>query len=151
MEQLKMLLYGQLHPLIFLNLLNGSLLGFISLCSYLHPWLMMQALLWCISTVSLWSSSFPCFQIMILLVLPNILGSSGANYAKNLLRAAILLQYIPRLYKFLPLFAGQSSTGFIFESAWANFFINLFTFTLSGHIVGSGWYLFGLQVSNLWL
>ncbi|KDO46406.1 hypothetical protein CISIN_1g0040643mg, partial [Citrus sinensis] len=56
--------------------------------------------------------------------------------------------YIPRLYKFLPLFAGQSSTGFIFESAWANFFINLFTFTLSGHIVGSGWYLFGLQRVN---
>ncbi|KAH9724712.1 putative cyclic nucleotide-gated ion channel 20 [Citrus sinensis] len=92
--------------------------------------------------------ALPLPQIIILLVLPNILGSSGANYAKNLLRAAILLQYIPRLYKFLPLFAGQSSTGFIFESAWANFFINLFTFTLSGHIVGSGWYLFGLQRVN---
>ena len=42
--------------------------------------------------------------------------------------------------------AGQTPTGFIFESAWANFFINLLTFMLAGHVVGSCWYLFGLQV-----
>ncbi|XP_054794945.1 probable cyclic nucleotide-gated ion channel 20, chloroplastic [Prosopis cineraria] len=91
---------------------------------------------------------FPLPQIMILLVLPNHLGSSGANYAKNLLRVAVLVQYIPRLYRFLPLLIGQSPSGFIFESAWANFFINLLTFVLSGHVVGSSWYLFGLQRVN---
>ncbi|KAK9278892.1 hypothetical protein L1049_028473 [Liquidambar formosana] len=90
----------------------------------------------------------PLPQIMILLVLPNYLGSSGANYAKNLLRTAVLVQYIPRLYRFLPLLAGQSPSGFIFESAWANFVINLLTFVLSGHVVGSCWYLFGLQRVN---
>ncbi|XP_050377007.1 probable cyclic nucleotide-gated ion channel 20, chloroplastic isoform X2 [Argentina anserina] len=57
----------------------------------------------------------PLPQIILLVVLPKNLGSSGANYAKNLLRAAVLLQYIPRL---------------------------------SGHIVGSCWYLFGLQRVN---
>ncbi|GKV53629.1 hypothetical protein SLEP1_g60148, partial [Rubroshorea leprosula] len=87
----------------------------------------------------------PLPQIVILSVLPRNLGASGANYAKNLLRVAILVQYIPRLYRFLPLLAGQSPRGFIFESAWANFVINLLTFVLSGHIVGSLWYLFGLQ------
>jgi len=87
-------------------------------------------------------------QIMILFVLPKYLGLSGANYAKNLLRAAILVQYFPRLFRFLPLLIGQSPTGFIFESAWANFIINLLIFMLSGHVVGSGWYLFGLQVSK---
>nr|XP_009761447.1 PREDICTED: probable cyclic nucleotide-gated ion channel 20, chloroplastic isoform X2 [Nicotiana sylvestris] len=87
-------------------------------------------------------------QIIILLVLPKSIASSGANYAKNLLRAAILLQYIPRLYRFLPLLAGQSPSGFIFESAWANFVINLLTFVLSSHVVGSCWYLFGLQRVN---
>ncbi|MCD7457569.1 hypothetical protein HAX54_035427 [Datura stramonium] len=46
--------------------------------------------------------------IIILLILPKSIASSGANYAKNLLRAAILLQYIPRLCRFLPLLAGQS-------------------------------------------
>ena len=85
-------------------------------------------------------------QIIILLVLPKSLG--GANYAKNLLRAAVLVQYTPRLFRFLPLLAGQSPSGFVFESAWANFIINLLTFMLSGHVVGSCWYLFGLQVGG---
>ncbi|XP_059304210.1 probable cyclic nucleotide-gated ion channel 20, chloroplastic isoform X1 [Lycium ferocissimum] len=90
----------------------------------------------------------PLPQIIILLILPKSIASSGANYAKNLLRAAILLQYIPRLCRFLPLLAGQSPSGFIFESAWTNFFINLLTFVLSSHVVGSCWYLFGLQRVN---
>ncbi|KAM4114378.1 hypothetical protein ACJW30_04G064300 [Castanea mollissima] len=88
----------------------------------------------------------PLPQIIILVILPTSLG--GANYAKNLLRAAVLVQYIPRLYRFLPLLAGQSPSGFVFESAWANFIINLLTFMLSGHVVGSCWYLFGLQRVN---
>ncbi|KAL0356399.1 UNVERIFIED_CONTAM: putative cyclic nucleotide-gated ion channel 20, chloroplastic [Sesamum radiatum] len=90
----------------------------------------------------------PLPQIIILLILPDSMGATGANYAKNLLRAAILIQYIPRLYRFLPLLAGQSPTGFVFESAWANFVINLLTFVLASHVVGSCWYLFGLQRVN---
>ncbi|GKB12875.1 probable cyclic nucleotide-gated ion channel 20, chloroplastic isoform X2 [Tanacetum coccineum] len=91
----------------------------------------------------------PLPQIIVLLILPNSIASSGANYAKNLLRSAVLLQYIPRLYRFLPLLAGQSPSGFTFESAWANFVINLLTFVLAGHVVGSCWYLFGLQVCDI--
>ncbi|XP_068663133.1 probable cyclic nucleotide-gated ion channel 20, chloroplastic [Aristolochia californica] len=90
----------------------------------------------------------PLPQIMILLVLPKYLGSSAANYAKNLLRVTVLLQYIPRITRFLPLLAGQSASGFIFESAWANFVLNLLMFVLAGHVVGSCWYLFGLQRVN---
>ncbi|WCJ34744.1 cyclic nucleotide gated channel 19 [Euphorbia peplus] len=90
----------------------------------------------------------PLPQIIILMILPDDLGNSGANNAKNFLRAAVLVQYIPRLYRFLPLLVGVSPTGFIFETAWANFFINLLTFMLSGHVVGSCWYLFGLQRVN---
>ncbi|KAJ0467021.1 putative cyclic nucleotide-binding domain, Ion transport domain, rmlC-like jelly roll [Helianthus annuus] len=90
----------------------------------------------------------PLPQIIVLLILPNSVAISGANYAKNLLRSAILVQYIPRLFRFLPLLAGQSPTNFIFESAWANFVINLLTFVLAGHVVGSCWYLFGLQRVN---
>nr|GMC75795.1 probable cyclic nucleotide-gated ion channel 20, chloroplastic isoform X1 [Ipomoea batatas] len=89
----------------------------------------------------------PFPQIIILLILPRSM-RSGANFAKNLLRTAILVQYVPRLFRFLPLIAGQSSSGFIFESAWANFVINLLTFVLAGHVVGSCWYLFGLQRVN---
>ncbi|XP_057446741.1 probable cyclic nucleotide-gated ion channel 20, chloroplastic isoform X2 [Lotus japonicus] len=89
---------------------------------------------------------FPLPQIMLLLVLPESM--RGANYAKNLLRAVILVQYIPRLFRFLPLLIGQSPTGFIFESAWANFIINLLIYMLASHVVGSCWYLFGLQRVN---
>ncbi|KAI3724163.1 hypothetical protein L2E82_35931 [Cichorium intybus] len=90
----------------------------------------------------------PLPQIIVLLILPNATSSSGANYAQNLLRSAVLVQYIPRLYRFLPLLAGQSPSGFIFESAWANFVMNLLTFFLAGHVVGSSWYLLGLQRVN---
>ncbi|XLT95186.1 hypothetical protein HN873_016848, partial [Arachis hypogaea] len=93
--------------------------------------------------------ALPLPQIMIVFVLPRNLGmSSGANYAKNILRAAVLVQYIPRLFRFLPLLIGQSPSGFIFESAWTNFIINLLIFMLSSHVVGSCWYLFGVQRVN---
>ncbi|KAK1287698.1 hypothetical protein QJS10_CPB19g01623 [Acorus calamus] len=89
----------------------------------------------------------PLPQVLIWVVLPKFVGSS-ANYTKNLLRAIVLLQYIPRMLRFLPLVAGHSASGFIFESAWANFVINLLMFVLAGHVVGSCWYLFGLQRVN---
>ncbi|KAM1238852.1 hypothetical protein TB2_039482 [Malus domestica] len=89
----------------------------------------------------------PLPQIIILLVLPDNLGLR-ANYAKNLLRASVLVQYIPRLFRFLPLLAGQTPSGFIFESAGANFVINILIFVLASHIVGSCWYLMGLQRVN---
>lgn len=89
----------------------------------------------------------PLPQVMILLVVPKV-GLSAANYAKNLLRVTVLLQYVPRIIRFVPLLDGQSTNGFIFESAWANFVINLLMFILAGHVVGSCWYLFGLQRVN---
>ncbi|XP_073261073.1 LOW QUALITY PROTEIN: probable cyclic nucleotide-gated ion channel 20, chloroplastic [Populus alba] len=90
----------------------------------------------------------PLPQIIVLALIPKGLDSFKTNDAKNLLRAAILVQYIPRLFRFIPLLIGQSPNGFIFETASANFFINLFTFVLSGHIIGSCWYLLGLQRVN---
>ncbi|KAJ6418694.1 hypothetical protein OIU84_001963 [Salix udensis] len=71
--------------------------------------------------------------------------ASGAITAKTLLRAAVLFQNIPKMCR---LFIGRSPSGFIFETAWANFIINLFTYMLSGHIVGSSWYLSGLRRVN---
>ena len=80
-------------------------------------------------------------------IMPKALGMTyAATFTKNLLRVIILIQYIPRMSRFTPLLAGHSPTGFIFETAQANFFINLFLFLLVAHVVGSCWYLFGLQV-----
>ncbi|CAA7051276.1 unnamed protein product [Microthlaspi erraticum] len=90
----------------------------------------------------------PLPQILILWIIPAHLGTSGANYGENLLRTAVLFQYIPKLYRVLPLLVGQTPTGYIFESARSNFVINLLTFMLAGHVVGSCWYLFGLLRVN---
>ncbi|RYR34183.1 hypothetical protein Ahy_A10g048920 [Arachis hypogaea] len=73
-------------------------------------------------------------QIIILFVLPKYMGSSGANHSKNLIFVVIVVQYIPRLFRFLPLLIGQSPAGIIFESAWASCTLNLLIFMLSGHI-----------------
>ncbi|XP_042393069.1 probable cyclic nucleotide-gated ion channel 20, chloroplastic isoform X2 [Zingiber officinale] len=90
----------------------------------------------------------PLPQVMILAMIPDYVGPSAAYFAKNLLRVTVLLQYIPRIIRFVPLLGEQSATGFIFESAWANFVNNLPIFVLVGHVVGSCWYLFGLQRVN---
>ncbi|XP_039156466.1 probable cyclic nucleotide-gated ion channel 20, chloroplastic [Eucalyptus grandis] len=87
----------------------------------------------------------PLPQILIWLVLPKFDSSSASYHAEYLLRTGVIVQYIPRLYRVLPLLTGQSPTGFIFESAWANFIINLLMFVLASHVVGSCWYLLGLQ------
>ncbi|XP_018433123.2 putative cyclic nucleotide-gated ion channel 19 [Raphanus sativus] len=87
----------------------------------------------------------PIPQIMILSILPAHLGTSTAGSERHIIRSTFLVQYIPKLYRLLPLLAGQTPTGFIFESAWANFVINLLTFMLAGHAVGSCWYFSGLE------
>ncbi|KAF8050561.1 hypothetical protein N665_1940s0004 [Sinapis alba] len=87
----------------------------------------------------------PIPQIMILSILPAHLGTSTAGSERNIIRSTFLVQYIPKLYRLLPLLAGQTPTGFIFESAWANFVINLLTFMLAGHAVGSCWYFSGFE------
>ncbi|PKA55630.1 putative cyclic nucleotide-gated ion channel 20, chloroplastic [Apostasia shenzhenica] len=90
----------------------------------------------------------PLPQVMVAVAIPRSLGSSAANYVKNVLRVTVFLQYIPRIIRIMPLLGGQSASGFIFESAWSNFVINLLMFFLAGHVVGSCWYLFGLQRVN---
>ncbi|KAF3339397.1 putative cyclic nucleotide-gated ion channel 20 [Carex littledalei] len=90
----------------------------------------------------------PLPQVMSLVVIPKYIGSSAEKHVKNMLPTTVLLQllqYLPRMFRFLPLLGGKSASGFIFESSWANFVVNLLMFVLAGHVVGSAWYLFGLQ------
>ncbi|KAL0690778.1 hypothetical protein Bca4012_090457 [Brassica carinata] len=87
----------------------------------------------------------PIPQIMTLSILPAHLGTSTAGFERNITRSIFIVQYIPKLYRLLPLLAGQTPTGFIFESAWASFVINLLTFMLAGHAVGSCWYFSGIE------
>ncbi|KAL3680014.1 hypothetical protein R1sor_022970 [Riccia sorocarpa] len=94
-------------------------------------------------------TALPIPQLLVWFVVKRYTGSqNGANFAKNVLRVVVLLQNIPRALRFFPLLIGRSSSGFVFETAWANFVINLLMYLLAGHVVGSCWYLFGLQRVN---
>ncbi|MCO5577731.1 hypothetical protein L7F22_031563 [Adiantum nelumboides] len=107
-------------------------------CRYLRGWFFLDFI-----------AVLPLPQIMLWVVVPLYQGSEGnANVVKNILRVTLLLQYVPRCVRILPLVAGHSQIGFIFETAWANFAINLFMYLLAGHVVGACWYLFGLQRVN---
>ncbi|KAJ4893862.1 putative cyclic nucleotide-gated ion channel 19 [Raphanus sativus] len=86
----------------------------------------------------------PLPQRMIFSILPASLGTPKSEFEQNMIITVFVLQYIPKLIRLLPLIVGQSPTGFIFESAWANFIINILTFMFAGHAVGSFWYLGGL-------
>ncbi|XP_078165420.1 putative cyclic nucleotide-gated ion channel 20, chloroplastic isoform X1 [Carex rostrata] len=88
----------------------------------------------------------PLPQVMNLVVIPKYIAPE--NYDKYTLNTIVwlqFLQYIPRMFRFLPLPGGQSASGIIFESAWTNFAVNVLMFVLAGHVVGSVWYLFGFE------
>jgi cyclic nucleotide gated channel len=92
----------------------------------------------------------PLPQIMIMIIIPRM-GNQAATAAgsfKDTLRVTVLLQNIPRIIRFYRLVAGRSPTGFVFETAWANFTLNLFLYFLTAHVVGSCWYFFGVQRVN---
>jgi cyclic nucleotide gated channel len=85
-------------------------------------------------------------QIVIMVFVRNFTTRDNADFLKDVLRVIVLLQDIPRCIRFFPILIGQSPSGFVFETAWANFVINIFMYLLASHVVGCCWYLFGLQV-----
>ncbi|KAL3680018.1 hypothetical protein R1sor_022974 [Riccia sorocarpa] len=94
-------------------------------------------------------TALPLPQLMVWTLVKKSAGkASDANRAKDSLRVVVLLQNIPRAVRFFPLLIGRSTSGFVFETAWSNFVINLLVYLLAGHVVGSCWYLFGLQRVN---
>jgi hypothetical protein len=88
----------------------------------------------------------PLPQIVIMVFVRNFTTGDNADFLKDVLRVIVLLQDIPRCIRFFPILIGQSPSGFVFETAWANFVINIFMYLLASHVVGCCWYLFGLQV-----
>ncbi|PIN05896.1 hypothetical protein CDL12_21561 [Handroanthus impetiginosus] len=91
----------------------------------------------------------PLPQIIILLTLPDSIRGSGASNAKYLLRAAILVQCIPRLCRFLPLLAVSFPAGSLFQPSGSHIIIYLLNIVWASHFFGSCWYLFSLQVHFL--
>ncbi|CAN6444405.1 unnamed protein product [Victoria cruziana] len=87
----------------------------------------------------------PLPQVLILGIIPKLRGSVPL-YTKNALRFVIMLQYIPRLARIVPLYRGViSTTGIITETAWAGAAINLLLYMLASHVIGAFYYLLAIE------
>ncbi|ONK67297.1 uncharacterized protein A4U43_C06F18690 [Asparagus officinalis] len=71
---------------------------------------------------------------------------SDVRMTKNALLFLILIQYIPRFVRFIPLTSEMKRTAGVFaETAWAGAAYYLLWFLLASHIVGAFWYLLAIE------
>ncbi|KAJ6819200.1 putative cyclic nucleotide-gated ion channel 5 isoform X2 [Iris pallida] len=76
----------------------------------------------------------------------NSLEGSDVLRTKNALLFLILLQYIPRFFRFYPLTSELKRTAGVFaETAWAGAAYYLLWYLLASHIVGAFWYLLAVE------
>lgn len=73
-------------------------------------------------------------QVVILTVIPT-LNAPISLVTKDLLKIVIFVQYIPRIWRILPLYREVTRTSGLFtETAWAGAAINLFLYMLASHV-----------------
>ncbi|KAJ7981013.1 cyclic nucleotide-gated channel 15 [Quillaja saponaria] len=90
-------------------------------------------------------AALPLPQMLILIVIPNLSGSTMAN-TKNVLRFIIIFQYLPRLFLIFPLSSQiVKATGVVTETAWAGAAYNLMLYMLASHVLGACWYLLSVE------
>ncbi|XP_040988337.1 cyclic nucleotide-gated ion channel 1-like isoform X2 [Juglans microcarpa x Juglans regia] len=83
----------------------------------------------------------PCPQVVVFLA-----PKRGVLLLKEMLKAVIFSQYVPRLLRIYPLYVEVTRTsGILTETAWAGAAYNLFLYMLASHVVGAFWYLFGIE------
>ncbi|KAI4328903.1 hypothetical protein L6164_021220 [Bauhinia variegata] len=91
-------------------------------------------------------SIIPIPQVVVLFIIPKLKEGSLPFVAKELLKYVILVQYVPRLVRIIPLFKEVTRTsGILTETAWAGAVFNLFVYMLGSHVVGAFWYLFSVE------
>ncbi|XP_020265236.1 cyclic nucleotide-gated ion channel 1 [Asparagus officinalis] len=87
----------------------------------------------------------PLPQIVVLIIIPRLKGSTHPD-AKNLLMLIVVLQYIPRLVRIIPLYLEvTNSAGIITETAWAGAAFNLLLYMLASHVLGAFWYFLSIE------
>ncbi|KAI5423819.1 cyclic nucleotide-gated ion channel 1 isoform X1 [Lathyrus oleraceus] len=90
-------------------------------------------------------SIIPLPQIICLAIFPHM-KNSAPFVAKDLLKYAVLVQYVPRLLRIRPLFKEVTRTsGILTETAWAGAAYNLFLYMLASHMVGANWYILSVE------
>ncbi|XP_022945924.1 cyclic nucleotide-gated ion channel 1-like isoform X2 [Cucurbita moschata] len=90
-------------------------------------------------------SVLPLPQVMILINIHKIRGLRSWN-TENLLKLAVLCQFVPRFLRIYPLYKEVTRTsGILIETAWAGAAFNLFLYMLASHVFGSIWYLCSVE------
>ncbi|KAK1383811.1 hypothetical protein POM88_021546 [Heracleum sosnowskyi] len=101
---------------------------------YLHRYFVIDVL-----------SILPLPQIAVWRVLQKS-GDADVLATKKALLILILIQWIPRFWRFLPLISDMKKTvGVVTESAWAGAAYYLLWFVLASHVVGSLWYILAVE------
>ncbi|WOK95745.1 cyclic nucleotide-gated ion channel 1 [Canna indica] len=87
----------------------------------------------------------PLPQVVILIIVPRLKGSASLD-VKTLLMYIVILQYVPRLVRIIPLYLEVTrSAGIIAETAWAGAAFNLFLYMLASHVLGAFWYFLSIE------
>ncbi|XP_042384153.1 cyclic nucleotide-gated ion channel 1-like isoform X2 [Zingiber officinale] len=87
----------------------------------------------------------PLPQIVILVIMPRLKASASLD-SKTLLMYIVILQYVPRLVRIIPLYLEVTrSAGIIAETAWAGAAFNLFLYMLASHVLGAFWYFLSIE------
>ncbi|KAL2345899.1 hypothetical protein Fmac_007184 [Flemingia macrophylla] len=90
-------------------------------------------------------SIIPLPQVMVLAINTN-LKTTDPFVAKDLLKFAVLIQYVPRILRICPLFKEVTRTsGILTQTAWAGAAFNLFLYMLASHVVGAQWYMLSVE------
>ncbi|KAG6537540.1 hypothetical protein ZIOFF_002634 [Zingiber officinale] len=77
--------------------------------------------------------------------MPRLKGSASLD-SKTLLMYIVILQYVPRLVRIIPLYLEVTrSAGIIAETAWAGAAFNLFLYMLASHVLGAFWYFLSIE------
>ncbi|KAJ6748818.1 CYCLIC NUCLEOTIDE-GATED ION CHANNEL 15-RELATED-RELATED [Salix purpurea] len=91
-------------------------------------------------------SVLPLPQVVILIIIPKMAGSSYLN-TKNVLKFAVIFQYVPRFMRIYPLYKEVVTSGI----AWAGAAFNLFLYMIASQVIGAFWYLFSIErQTNCW-
>ncbi|KAG6533222.1 hypothetical protein ZIOFF_007088 [Zingiber officinale] len=94
---------------------------------------------------SLLSSRWQRPPIVILVIMPRLKASASLD-SKTLLMYIVILQYVPRLVRIIPLYLEVTrSAGIIAETAWAGAAFNLFLYMLASHVLGAFWYFLSIE------
>ncbi|GLT71977.1 hypothetical protein SLA2020_439540 [Shorea laevis] len=89
-------------------------------------------------------SILPLPQVLYIIIrkMKNVVPSA----MKEMLKAVVFSQYVPRLMRIYPLYIEVTRTsGILTEIAWVGAAYNLSLYMLASHVVGAFWYLFAIE------